>query len=363
MLLQTGAQSVPQTGAVTSFFPLVGFPSALAPMQDVTGLDFMEIVSQYGSPDLFFTEYFRVHDHARIDPIILSSITENSSKKPVFAQLIGENLDHLRRFAEELQQYPIAGIDLNLGCPAPRVYRKNVGGGLLRDPDRIRTILLGLREVCSCPLTVKTRIGFAGSENFDRILDAFASAEIDLVSLHARTVKDGYRARPQYDYVARAVDLLSCPVLLNGEVLCAKQALEAVENTGAAGVMIGRSAIRNPWIFRQIRDLHAGREPFVPLLCDLYDYVNKLKFALSRPMVAEIKQVARLKKFLNFIGLSVDAEGSFLHRMRRVVTWSELDLVCRELMIDQGRGDWPMAMRPYPGLVARPSSEESACQG
>ena len=112
---------------VKDLFPATGFPTALAPMQDVTGLEFMNLVAKYGPPDLFFTEYFRVHDHARIEPKILSSITENISNRPVFAQLIGEDLVHIARFARELQQFPIAGIDLNLGCPAPRVYRKNVG--------------------------------------------------------------------------------------------------------------------------------------------------------------------------------------------------------------------------------------------
>ena len=196
--------------SVRSYFPEFGFPSALAPMQDVTGLPFMTLVSDYGPPDLFFTEYFRVHSHAKIDPAILSSITENRSGRPVFAQLIGEDLEHISRFAKELQCYPIAGIDLNLGCPAPRVYRKNVGGGLLRDPARINKILNILRE-SECPLTVKTRIGFDDAENFSKILDVFANNKIDLLSLHARTVRGGYRSVPQYEYVKIASKRLECP--------------------------------------------------------------------------------------------------------------------------------------------------------
>ena len=86
---------------VRALFPSVGFPTALAPMQDVTGLPFMSLIAEYGAPDLF-TEYFRVHENARIDPEILSSITENNSGKPVFAQLIGEDLEHVTRFAKEL---------------------------------------------------------------------------------------------------------------------------------------------------------------------------------------------------------------------------------------------------------------------
>ena len=348
---------------VVSLFPSTGFPSALAPMQDVTGLRFMNLISGYGPPDLFFTEYFRVHSHARVNQEILSSITENNSGKPVFAQLIGEDLEHVVRFAKELQRFPIAGIDLNLGCPAPRVYRKNVGGGLLRDPVRIDQILRALRDSCDCPLTVKTRIGFEDDRNFSEILDIFARNEIELLSLHARTVRGGYRSSPQYEYVHQAVNRLSCPVLLNGEVNTPHAAIQLVEQTGAAGVMIGRSAIRNPWIFCQIRQLQIGEEMLHPTLADVYSYIQSLFDALAKEGMTEEKHVARLKKFLNFIALSVDDQGAFLYQMRRARLRSEMDSVCRKYLLDEGKADQLMNLSPYQGLLARPSTESIACMG
>jgi tRNA-dihydrouridine synthase B len=355
----SGAVSVP----VRALFPDVGFPTALAPMQDVTGLTFMSLIAEYGAPDLFFTEYFRVHENARIDPEILSSITENNSGKPVFAQLIGEDLEHVTRFAKELQQYPVAGIDLNLGCPAPRVYRKNVGGGLLRDPHKIDQVLKVLRDACDCPLTVKTRVGFEDDRNFSRILDIFASNYIELLSLHARTVKGGYRSFPQYEYVNQAVSQLDCPVLLNGEVNTAESALALVKQTGADGVMIGRSAIRNPWIFKQIRQLATGIPMIHPTYQDLYLYIQKLYEVFYKAEVPEIKQVARLKKFLNFIGLSVDREGMFLYHTRRAKSRLDLDQICQTYLIEGGNATELMKLHPYEGLIARPSSEAPACLG
>src|SRR6266576_5555887 len=100
--------------------------TALAPMQDVTDLAFMRVIAHYGAPDYFFTEFFRVHAQSRPEKHILRSIDENTTERPVFAQLIGEDLLHLVRTAQELAQHPVAGIDLNLGCPAPKVYKKNV---------------------------------------------------------------------------------------------------------------------------------------------------------------------------------------------------------------------------------------------
>ena len=104
---------------------------ALAPMQDVTDLPFWKLMAKYGGADLYFTEYFRVHATSNLDKNILRSITENPTGKPAIAQMIGNDIPSLVRTARELQQYPIAAVDLNLGCPAPVVYRKCAGGGLL----------------------------------------------------------------------------------------------------------------------------------------------------------------------------------------------------------------------------------------
>src|SRR6476469_4400208 len=168
--------------------------TALAPMQDVTDLHFMSVLAEYGCPDYFFTEYFRVHPSSTLDKNILRSITENVTGRPVFAQLIGESIPDLVRAARELSQYPVAGIDLNLGCPAPRVYRKNVGGGLLREPEQVKRILSELREAVEGRLTVKMRVGFDSTIHFDRLLNLINICQIDLLSLHGRTVKEGYHS-------------------------------------------------------------------------------------------------------------------------------------------------------------------------
>src|SRR5438552_15792510 len=130
---------------------------ALAPMQDVADLPFMRLVARYGGPDVYYTEYFRVHATSNLEKPILRSITENDTGRPVIAQMIGNDIPSLVRAARELQNYPVAAIDLNLGCPAPVVYRKCAGGGLLREPGRVDSILGALRDAITIPFTVKTR--------------------------------------------------------------------------------------------------------------------------------------------------------------------------------------------------------------
>jgi len=327
------------------------WPTALAPMQDVTSLPFMQVVGRRGSPDFFFTEFIRVHAHSRIDPDILSSIYHKPDGRPVFAQLIGENLDELLRVAKELKSLPVAGVDLNLGCPAPRVYKKNVGGGLLRDPEKIREILEVLAEAEPTLLSVKMRIGFEDDRFFESILGIIAESEVGLVSVHARTVKGGYQSEPSYLHVAKAVGILPCPVLLNGSVDTPHDALRLREETGVHGIMIGRSAIRNPWIFRQIRELQAGRKIFRPKMGDLHGYVEDLYRSLDKPNIEETRLVARMKKFLNYVGLSVDSEGSFLYAMRRAKTRSELFSICHEYMTKPEIVDEHFSIEPFDGLT------------
>ena len=105
-------------------------------MQDVTDLPFWKLMARYGGPDLYYTEYFRIREGFKLERPILKSITHNPTGKPAVAQMIGNHIPSLVAAAQELQQHPVAAIDLNLGCPAPVVYKKCAGGGLLRGTER-----------------------------------------------------------------------------------------------------------------------------------------------------------------------------------------------------------------------------------
>jgi len=332
--------------------------TALAPMQDVTDLAFMRVVSAYGAPDYFFTEFFRVHAQSRPERHILRSIDENDTGRPVFAQMIGEDIPHLVRTATELARHPVAGIDLNLGCPAPKVYRKNVGGGLLRDPERIQAILGALRDAVPGLLTVKMRIGFEDDSKFDRILAIVAASGIDLLTVHGRTVREMYRSEVHYDRIARASSRVPCPVLANGNVTSAGRAAEVVRDTGAVGVMIGRHAIRNPWIFAQCRERFAGGAPARVSLSQVREYVERLYRATREPEVPERAHVNKMKKYLNFVGQGVDPRGEFLREMRRAESEASLFEICDRHLL--GRAGEEFSLEPYPGVIARPNCETPA---
>lgn len=325
-------------------FPIAGPLLALAPMQDVTDLAFMTLMAGYGGPDVYWTEYLRVHAVSTPEKWIVQSITANVTGRPIVAQMIGNDIPALVRTAKFLQTLPIAAVDLNLGCPAPVVYRKCAGGGLLREPKRVDAILSALRQAVTIPFTVKTRIGFDDPRVFDELLPIFARHSLDLLTVHARTVKEMYRSEVHYDFIARAVAHMPCPVVANGNVHSAGKAAEVLRLTGARGLMIGRGAIRNPWLFTQIRQHQRGEPLFVPRGVDVLGYIRALYEAVCSPGISESSQVQKMKKYLNYVGLGVDADGRFLHQIRRVGTRAEFFRVCEEFL----GHDRPMPLEPFP---------------
>lgn len=315
-------------------------------MQEVTDGAFWTLIHKYGGADVYWTEYFRVHSTSTPEKRILDSITRNTTGRPVIAQMIGNDIPELVRTAKVLQQYPVAAIDLNLGCPAPIVYRKCAGGGLLREPERIDAILGALRDAVQIKFTVKTRLGFASADEFDRLLSIFAKHSLDALTVHARTVAQMYRLPVHYERIRQAVEMMPCPVIANGHVYSATQAEDLLRATGARGLMIGRGVIRSPWLFDQIRRQLRGELPAQPTGRDVAEYIRALwdsQPCLDRP---EKVRCERMKKFLNYLGEGVP--GSFLHQIRRTQTAEEFHRICREFLDH----DQPMAMLPSELTIA-----------
>ncbi len=300
-------------------------------MQDVTDLPFMRVMHEYGGADIYVTEYFRVHNDSRPNAWILRSIDENPTGRPVFAQMIGQDIPALVKTAKALLEHPVAGIDLNLGCPAPVVCNKEAGGGLLRNLPKVDRILGALRDAIPTRFTVKTRIGYHDHAEFPLLLETFRKHAIDALVIHGRTVQERYSTPVHPDCVKMAVEALPCPVIANGNVVDTATGIAYLEQSKAAGLMVGRGAIRNPWLFDQLRAAFEGREGLVPRCRDLLGYVVRLYEELAASVGERfdpVGHVQRMKKTMIFVTQGHDPDFEF--RVRRAKTPEDFHSACRD---------------------------------
>ncbi len=345
-------------------------------MQDVTTRRFFQLISgtKFGAPDLFVTEFLRVHSTSEIDAEIADSLENSPAGTPIFLQLIGEDVPALEKISKlALSKFKnLAGIDLNLGCPAPKICRKNVGGGLLKNLEKVAEIVPALRKITADfgkKFSVKCRLGFENSASFPRLLEIFNENSVDFLSVHGRTVRGLYREKVDYDAIAFAAKNSKCAVFANGEISSVEKAKNVFEKTGVFGFMIGRHAIRNPWIFRQIheaRERHffeknaAGTpdlEIFRPRLSDVFFYIRELENCVKIAGDSRERVAARMKKFLNFVGTSVDPAGAFLFEIRRAQTPEEIFSISEKFLLTGTRGEEFFSLEPFSGIVARPNCE------
>ncbi len=332
-------------------------------MQDVTDMNFMRTVSGFGPPDVFVTEYLRVHQYTILEDRILEPLLDESLGAPVCFQIIGEDAGYIARTIEMAKAHPrIKYLDLNLGCPAPKVYKKNVGGALLKDPKKIAEILSVMRRNWDGVLSAKMRLGFDDASSFDTLIKAVRDSGADFITLHARTVKQLYRPSADHSFTRRAVELAgTTPLVANGDITSVASAKKILDETSCAGLMVGRSAMRNPWIFRQLREaLAEGKgdaEIFRPTRADARAYIDAIQ-ANSLKYSPKVKNLpGRLKKFINFIATSVDPEGAFLLEMRAAPDIDSLLKICDKHLVNNGNAEKKLADEPFAELCARPNHE------
>ena len=296
----------------------------LAPMQDVTDLAFMRTLQRINSlPDAFITAYFRsTPTTCALAEHNLRCIDENETGVPVLAQLAGSDAPALLRDAAMLLARPgVAGINLNAGCPSPLVNRHGAGAGLLRDLPRFAEIARELRRALPAgQFSIKCRLGWEHAETeFPRILEILAAAAPDEVGIHARTRRQLYGGFPDFSYVQRAVATLTCPVLANGDIGTPAQAAACLQATSAAGLLIGRGAVRNPYLFRQLRGGPA------PTLEEMRQYYSILVEETGRILLhkrTEKGHCNRMKKYLAFCYPDFSPEAEY--RLRRCTSIPEM---------------------------------------
>ncbi len=229
-------------------------PVLLAPMEDVTDAVFRRLCRARGA-DLCVTEFVRAENLIGSHAEALHKTRLAPGDAPTAIQVYGSDAAHLAEAAEIAERAEPAYIDVNCGCWVPKIARGGAGAGWLRAPEQMIAMAKLVVSRVSLPVTVKTRIGW-GDEAEMPIVDLarrLEDAGVRALTIHCRTAKMGHEGEADWSWAARAREVVSIPVIVNGDVRTANDAARALESTGCAGVMIGRRALEHPWIFREAR--------------------------------------------------------------------------------------------------------------
>ncbi|MRI58539.1 MAG: tRNA dihydrouridine synthase DusB [Epsilonproteobacteria bacterium] len=225
----------------------------LAPLAGYTDLPFRSVVKRFGA-DLTISEMISSNALVYENDKTLHMLEKSPLEDPYFVQIAGSDPEVIKKAVEKLNEKEgIDGIDLNAGCPVPKVVRQGAGSGLLRDLDRLARIVETIKKHSNKSYTsVKIRIGFH-EDDVERIVKTIENAGADFITVHGRTRSGGFKAPVDYEAIKRAKETVHIPVIANGDIDSYQKAQWVLEYTKADGVMIGRGAIGKPWIFYQLK--------------------------------------------------------------------------------------------------------------
>jgi nifR3 family TIM-barrel protein len=243
----------------------------LAPMSGVTDCAFRHMVKicSGDAVGLLVSEFVAAEGLTRDNEKTLAMLRYAESERPISIQIFGADVDRMVRAAKMVEDAGADIVDVNCGCPAPKVVKRGGGAQLLRTPDRLREILAGIRANVGIPMTVKIRSGWDDSAlNASEVARVVEGEGADMLAVHGRTRAQQYRGDADWNLVRRLREERSIPVLGSGDIVAPADAIARLKDGFADGVMIGRGAMGNPWIFRQTADIAAGLEPFRPTAAD-----------------------------------------------------------------------------------------------
>jgi nifR3 family TIM-barrel protein len=265
-------------------------------MAGVTDTIFRRMIRGLGGCGLIMTEFTSAEGVRRNISRTLQYLYFESGERPITAQLFGANPDALAEAAAAVESLGFDIVDINLGCPAKKVVKCG-GSGLLRDLRQLEGILCAVRAAVRIPLTIKMRAGWDDKSIVAVEVARMAEAVgVQAVAVHPRTREQGYSGAADWGVIARVREAVDIPVIGNGDIREPSDALRMIEQTGCHGVMIGRAAPCNPWIFRQIQQLIAEGRYDEPTESDrhrlLLDYFRLLSAAGQKDAIGKMKQFA-----------------------------------------------------------------------
>jgi nifR3 family TIM-barrel protein len=262
-----------------------------SPMASFTDIAYRKLLDEIGYTGYMVTEMVSAEGLRRRRKRTFELIKTTDFKTPQLIQIFGSAPDEFVDAAKVIQnETSYQGIDINMGCPAAKVLRKGAGSALLKEPLKVAAIVRALRKSTTLPLTVKIRLGF-DSVNVFEIGQILESEGVDAITVHFRLKSDGYQGEAKWQYASLIKEKISTILLGNGNIITAQEAMEKLHLVD--GVMIGRGAVKDPFIFAKIAGANAGNRDFTWVIDRLLELIEQF--------YPEKLQLNRIKAFSRFL--------------------------------------------------------------
>ncbi|HEX5437439.1 MAG TPA: tRNA dihydrouridine synthase DusB [Gemmatimonadaceae bacterium] len=339
-------------------FPLApAVPLYLAPMAGVSESPFRRICRRFGA-DVVVTEFLSAEGIRRENAATIAKLRFSADERPIGVQIFGAEPAAMREAAALVTDvFAPEFIDINFGCPVKKVVKRNGGSGCLKDLALVTEVIHAVRQGTHLPVTVKIRSGWS-EEMRDPVTIALRcqDAGASVLTLHPRTRAQMYTGRARWDEIAVVAQALDIPVLGNGDITCAEDAVRMQAETGCTGVMIARGSFGQPWVFRQTRALLEGRPlpPAPPV-------EERFAIAIEHARMAESYEndprgaAIEFRKHLGWYVKGLPGSADLRKQLHAVVSLSEVEGIFGAYLDAMRRGDVPGGALPE-----RPSAPAAA---
>ena len=305
-------------------------PLVLAPMSGVTNRTMRALYKPFGL-GLTVTEFVSSNALKFGSKRTMEMIDQHGLEKPVSTQLWGDDPATMAAAAKVVRECGADIVDINFGCPAPKVTKTNGGSACLRDVDRCEAIMRAVVDAVDCPVTMKMRLGWSESDLvYVDVAKRAQAAGVQAVTLHARTAKQFYKGSADWAHIARLKDAIDIPVIGNGDLDDPHVAMQRMRESGVDAIMLGRGTLGNPWLIAQIADLMEGREMRpVPSAAD------RLRYCIVhyRAMVdewGEARAVPQMRKHVALYLKGIPGAAVLRERIMRIDSAAEAIAVIEE---------------------------------
>lgn len=305
-------------------------PLVLAPMSGVTNRTMRALYKPFGL-GLTVTEFVSSNALQYGNQRTMEMIDQHGLEKPVSTQLWGDDPAIMAKAAKVVRECGADIVDINFGCPAPKVVKTSGGSACLKDVDKCERIMKAVVDAVDCPVTMKMRLGWNESNLvYIEVAKRAQAVGVQAVTLHARTARQFYKGSADWDHIARLKAAIEIPVIGNGDLNDAQLAMRRMRDSGVDALMVGRAMLGNPWLISQIRDLMEGLQAQ-----ELPDAPERLRYAMVhyRAMVAELgerRAVPQMRKHLALYLKGIHGAAVLRERIMHIETAQEVLEVIEE---------------------------------